>query len=98
MAGTMRYPFIQFLIVDGLSAIISVGLVVFGSYFFTESFTLMLGDVERARSSIMVVVLLALVGYGIVRFRRRAVDHDFEEQSFVQTPSKLLVICSVRRE
>ncbi len=75
-AGSMRYPFIRFLLVDGLTAVLSVGLVFFGSYFLTESFTLLLGNVDQARSWLVVVVLLMLAGYLIAKYWRRPTISD----------------------
>ena len=74
-AGSVRYPFLRFLVVDGLTAILSVGCVFFGSYFLMQSFTLLLGEVNRFRSAILVFVGVALTLYLLWRFSRRTVTH-----------------------
>ena len=71
--------FFRFLLADGLYAIPGVGLVFFGSYFLTESFTLVIEDVEKVRHWIILIVLLTVAAaalYKYYRFRRDRVEHN----------------------
>ncbi len=83
IAGAIHFPFIRFLIADGLFAVFGVGLIFFLSYFFAE-WAIWIFDaiVHRVQYTILAVAALVLAGYLIYRLerylRRRAETGHFE--------------------
>jgi membrane protein DedA with SNARE-associated domain len=69
-AGAMRYPFLRFLLADSIYAVPGVGLIFFGSYFLTETFTRLIEDVDRVRHWLVLLALLAAAAFAAYRFYR----------------------------
>jgi membrane protein DedA with SNARE-associated domain len=72
-AGLIRLPLIRFLIADGIYAVPGVTLLFFLGYWFTEGMVNLIGDVEHVKSIVVLVLVLAVVGYFTYRFLRRPV-------------------------
>jgi membrane protein DedA with SNARE-associated domain len=73
-AGMTRLSMAKFLLADGLYAIPGVSLLFFLGYWFSESMIdFIKGPFERAKSIIVLIVVLAVVGYFLYRALRKPV-------------------------
>lgn len=70
-AGTMRYPFLQFLIVDGPAAVVSVGVVFFAGFILTDTVARCLDDVGLVRDRIAMLVMLCMIPCAVYKLRAR---------------------------
>jgi len=83
-AGMTRLPLAKFLIADGLYAVPGVSLLFFLGWWFADSIGTLVdfieGPVEKVKSIIAIVVVLAIAGYFIYRvLRKPAVTGDPHE-------------------
>jgi membrane protein DedA with SNARE-associated domain len=71
-AGVTRLPLGRFVLADGIYAVPGVSLLFFLGYWFTDRMVAIVQqDVEKFKSIIILVVLLAIAGYVLYRFLRR---------------------------
>jgi membrane protein DedA with SNARE-associated domain len=72
-AGLIRLPLTRFLIADGIYAVPGVSFLFTLGYYFTEHMVKLTQDVEKFKSVVVLVVILAVAGYFLYRFLRRPV-------------------------
>jgi membrane protein DedA with SNARE-associated domain len=71
-AGVTRLSLARFVLADGIYAIPGVSILFFLGYWFTERMVAFVEqDVERVKSVIVLVVILAIAGYLLYRFLRK---------------------------
>jgi membrane protein DedA with SNARE-associated domain len=71
-AGLVRLPLIRFIIADGIYAIPGVTILFFLGFWFTERMVaLVQDDLEKAKSVIVIGLIVALVGYVTYKVFRR---------------------------
>jgi membrane protein DedA with SNARE-associated domain len=71
-AGLTRLPLARFVLADGIYAVPGVSLLFFLGYWFTDRMVAIIKqDVEKVKSIIIVVVILAIAGYVLYRFLRK---------------------------
>lgn len=74
-AGAMRYPFLRFLIADGIYAIPGTAIIFFGSYFLAETFKLVLDEVHKVQYWLLALLVLSAAAFGLYRYFRVAREH-----------------------
>ena len=89
-AGAMRYPFVYFLIADGLYAIPGTGLIFFGSYFLAGTFELLIDEVHKVQYWLLALVVLAAAGFGLYRYFRVAREHAAHDDFKAPTLPELM--------
>ena len=89
-AGAMRYPFIRFLLADGLYAIPGTGFIFFGSYFLTSTFELVFEEVHKIQYWLLAIVLLAAAGFALYRYFRVAREHAAHDDLHVPSIPELM--------
>jgi membrane protein DedA with SNARE-associated domain len=71
-AGLTRLPLARFILADGIYAVPGVSLLFFLGYWFTDRMVAIVKkDVEMVKTIIILVVLLAVIGYLVYRFLRK---------------------------
>lgn len=73
-AGIVRLPFRKFLLADAIYAIPGVNLIFWGAYFLTDSFILLLREIEGYRNLAVVAILSFVAGFIAATFVRRPVS------------------------
>jgi membrane protein DedA with SNARE-associated domain len=89
-AGAMRYPFVRFLVADGIYAIPGTAVVFFGSFFLTETFKLALEEVHKIQYWLLALLVLGAVGFGLYRYFRVAREHAAHEDFNLPTLPELM--------
>jgi membrane protein DedA with SNARE-associated domain len=69
IAGAMKMPGWQFLLWDGLAALVSVPLMVSLGYFFADHIQVLLHDLRRIEHWIGAIVILVVASYLLLRYR-----------------------------
>ena len=89
-AGAMRYPFIRFLLADGLYAIPGTGFIFFGTYFLTEAFILVVKELHKVQYWLLAIVLLGAAGFALYRYFRVAREHAAHDDLHVPSIPELM--------
>lgn len=69
IAGAMKMPGWQFLLWDGLAALVSVPLMVGMGYFFADSVVVLQHNIRRIEYWVGAIVVLVFIGYLLLRYR-----------------------------
>jgi membrane protein DedA with SNARE-associated domain len=69
IAGAMKMPGWQFLLWDGLAALVSVPLMVGIGYFFADSVIVLQHNIRRIEYWVGAIVVLVFIGYLLLRYR-----------------------------
>jgi membrane protein DedA with SNARE-associated domain len=76
-AGTMRLPFVRFIVADAVAAACGHALLFFLSYLFTDQFRLLFdlfeNDLKRLRPLLIILPILAVGLYLLIHFLRKPV-------------------------
>jgi membrane protein DedA with SNARE-associated domain len=89
-AGAMRYPFLRFLIADGVYAIPGTGFIFFGAYFLAEAFILVVNQLHKVQYWLLGFALLAAGGYALYRYFRVAKEHAEHDDLHVPSIPELV--------
>jgi membrane protein DedA with SNARE-associated domain len=76
-AGVMRLPVVNFIIADGIAAVIGHSLLFFLAFWFGDRFRALVVEVKHAEDRILAIIVIAAIGgllvYLLIHFLRRPV-------------------------
>ena len=70
MAGAVHYPFIRFLVADGLFLVFGVGFFFFGGYYFSEAITNLVNNLHSVQDWVITILVPFVIGYLVYIYLR----------------------------
>jgi membrane protein DedA with SNARE-associated domain len=82
MCGAVRLPFARFFLIDACAALITVPIMMGLGFLFAHNYELIMAYIRQIKIA-LVVVGFVLLGFVVIRYRRKSTDPDDDDEALL---------------